>query len=229
MEVEKFKASVQRAGASAGELILQAVDKAVEVRWEPAGERAARASGSTTAERVSAVRTAFCTELGLAGAAAGGVAAVPGVGTGASLATAAGDITYTTLRLADLILTVARIHGHESDDVAERRLWVLAVLGGGAGATRIAERLASEMGKGLGKKATAAVPAAVLQQLNRVLGRTIVTKYGTKRGAIALGRALPFGIGAIIGGSFNYGTVRVVTRTADNFFSLLPGPEPLIA
>jgi hypothetical protein len=226
MEIEKFKQSVQRVGANAGELILQAVDKAIQARWEPAGERAARATGVTNAEKISEVRKAFCTELGIAGAAAGGVAAVPGVGTGASLATAAGDITWTTVRLTDLILTIARIHGHDSDDIAERRLWVLAVLGGSANATKIAEKLAAEMGKGLGKKAVAAIPRTAISRLNAAMGRTIVTKYGTKRGAVQLGKALPFGIGAIVGGGINYGTVRAVTRTANKFFSLLPGPEP---
>lgn len=39
---------------------------------------------------------------------------------------------------------------------------------------------------------------------------------------IALGRALPFGIGAVIGGTTNYAFARTIARQADEFFRLLP-------
>ena len=32
----------------------------------------------------------------------------------------------------------------------------------------------------------------------------MVTKWGTKRGGVALGRMIPFGVGAAIGGGVNY-------------------------
>ena len=49
-----------------------------------------------------------------------------------------------------------------------------------------------------------------------------MTKYGTKRGAVALGRALPFGIGAAIGGGANYAFARAIAGHADRFFRDLP-------
>ena len=223
MDMSRATGAIQRFGEGTGDLLLEAVDKGVNTRWEPARERAAKAAGATLPARVAEVRKMFAQELGLVGAGTGGAGAVPGVGTAAVLATAAGDIAWTTVRLADLVLTIAHLHGHDKADVEERRMWVLAVLAGGATATRFAEKLATEAGKGLGAKATAAVSTQMIQQFNRAMGRTIVTKYGTKRGAVALGKALPFGIGALIGGGFNYGTVRVVSRTADRFFALLPG------
>lgn len=61
----------------------------------------------------------------------------------------------------------------------------------------------------------------MLRRLNRALGRTIVTKYGTRRGAIGFGRALPLGIGAVIGGTANYALVRAIGRQADSFFAQL--------
>lgn len=207
----------------AGDIIVAGVDKGVETRWIPAKERAARAVGTTHKAKLLDVRKAFASELGLIGAAAGGAAALPGVGTAASLTLAAADLGWTTMRLADLVLTVAALHGHEEADIDERRMWVLAVLAGGSTSTKVATKLAKEVGKGLGGKATRAIPAATLSSINKVLGRTIITKYGTKRGAIAIGRLLPFGIGAAIGGSLNFATVRAVTRGADKFFSLLSG------
>jgi len=64
----------------------------------------------------------------------------------------------------------------------------------------------------------------VLRGINSSAGRTIVTKYGTKRGVVALGTALPFGIGAAAGGDANHAIVRLLARHADKFFKNLP-PE----
>jgi hypothetical protein len=79
-----------------------------------------------------------------------------------------------------------------------------------------------ELGKGLGRRATERIPAETLRAVNQALGRTVVTKYGTKRGAVALGRALPFGIGAAIGGGANYAFARAIAGHADRFFRDLP-------
>lgn len=87
-------------------------------------------------------------------------------------------------------------------------------------------QLAGEAGKGLGAKATSRIPVETLRQINRGLGRTVITKYGTKRGAIALGRALPLGIGATIGAGANYALTRAIARQADSFFTHLAPPEP---
>jgi len=114
------------------------------------------------------------------------------------------------------------LHGHSKASVEERRAWVLAVLAWGEGAATGFKKLAGELGKGLGGKAVSKIPTTALRSINKALGITIVTKYGTKRGAIALGRALPFGIGAVIGATANYLGVRAVGRHADNFFKKLP-------
>ena len=51
------------------------------------------------------------------------------------------------------------------------------------------------------------VSGAMLRKINTKLGTTVLT-YGTKRGGVALGRMLPFGVGATIGGSVNFITTR---------------------
>ncbi|MDP1792789.1 MAG: hypothetical protein Q8K63_01520, partial [Acidimicrobiales bacterium] len=68
----------------------------------------------------------------------------------------------------------------------------------------------------------------VLRRVNGKLGRTIVTKYGTRRGAVALGRVLPFGIGAAIGGAANYGLIRVIGRQADAFFAQIAAYDKVV-
>ena len=54
------------------------------------------------------------------------------------------------------------------------------------------------------------------------MSRALVRRYGTRRGLVAVGRALPTGIGAAIGGTANYVAVRTLARNADEFFSRLP-------
>jgi hypothetical protein len=49
-----------------------------------------------------------------------------------------------------------------------------------------------------------AVDARFSLPANTKLGTTVLTEYGTKRGGVALGRMLPFGLGATIGGGVNF-------------------------
>lgn len=205
----------------AGEVVLHAVDRVVEKRWEHALEVATSASGSVD-DRVAEITRAFAREMATVGAAVGAAAAVPGAGAVTLVATTTLELGWFTARAGDLILSIAATHGHTSGSVEQRRAWILSVLAFGDTASAGFTRVAGEVGKGLGKRATGRVPTESLRAINRALGRTIVTKYGTKRGAIALGRALPFGIGAVIGGSANYAFARAVARQADTFFRLLP-------
>jgi len=204
-----------------GTTILDSVDKAVDVRWDQAKALASTTSGPIDA-RIAQVRRAFARELAALGAAAGGAAALPGAGTATVVATTAADLGWFTMRSADLILTIAAIHGHTEASVEQRKAWVLSILAFGDGAASGFTKLSGELGKGLGGKLTQRIPASGLARINRVVGRTIVTKYGGKRGAIALGRALPFGIGAAIGGSANYASTLLIAKQADRFFSDLP-------
>lgn len=210
-------------GARLGEVVLSAVDWGVEERWASAKERAGRTHGSTD-QRVAQVRKMFARELATAGALVGGVAAVPAVGTSAAVAASIAELGWLTVRVADMVLTIAAIHGHTEAEVEERRAWVLSILVFGDAAFAGFTKLAGELGKGLGAKAMGKVSGETLRAINRALGRTIITKYGTKRGVIALGRVLPFGIGAAIGSSANYLAVRVISRHSNSFFrQLAPG------
>ena len=47
-------------------------------------------------------------------------------------------------------------------------------------------------------------PGKILQAINKKVGTTVLTKYGTKRGGIAIGKLIPFGVGVVVGGGFNY-------------------------
>ncbi len=205
-----------------GDAVLSAVDLAVGSKWEAAKERADRLTGESVESKVAAVSALFAKELGLVGASAGGVAAVPGVGTGTSVAASIAEFGYFTMRAGELVLTIGALHGHTKASVEEQRAWIFSVLLFGNAAAEGFTKLAGEVGKGLGLKATRKIPMSLLNAINGAAGRTLVTKYGTKRGVIALGHSLPFGIGAVIGGGANYAAVRLLTKHADKFFTDLP-------
>lgn len=205
-----------------GQVILKGVDAAVRHRWDQAQRAATLAAGATPADTVRNLTKTFSRELTATGAAAGGTAAVPGIGTMTAVGTAAAELGWFGMRSADLILAIAASHGHTEADVEARRAWVLSILAFGDSAASGFTKIAGTMGKGLGTKATKSVPQRWLMVVNRKIGRTLVTKWGTKRGVVVLGRLLPFGIGAAVGGGANYVMVRTLARQADRFFGDLP-------
>lgn len=199
------------------EVVRAAVDWAVEHRWERALRRAASTTGSTE-ERVGQLSRAHARELTLVGAGAGAAAAFPWMGAVTFAGSAAAELHWLTLRTADLVLAVGAVHGHTEPTVAQRRSWVLSVLAFGGNAPSGFGELAGSTAR----QAATRVPTASVRAINTQLCRVLVTRYGTRRGVVALCRAFPFGVGAVIGGAANYATVRATARHADAFFRALP-------
>jgi hypothetical protein len=151
------------------------------------------------------------------GAAVGGVAAAPGVGTAAAVMANAGEMVSFLEASALFILAVAEVHGVWIDDLERRRTLLLTVLLGDSGASFV-EKAAGRPGTYWGRLLTEAMPMSTIAKVNKVLGRWFVTKYGTKRGLIVLGRLVPFGIGAGIGGAGNAVLGRTVVAGARRAF-----------
>ena len=210
------------AGKKVGKVVLSSIDTAIEHRWAEAQARAARMEGASIDDKVSALTQMFAKELATVGLVTGGAAAVPAFGTGVAVSTGLAEFGWFTVRASELILTIGALHGHTESTVDEMRAWILSILIFGNGATEGFTKLAGELGKGLGKKAVTNIPMSAIRAINSAMGRTIITKYGTKRGVIALGTALPLGIGAAVGGTANYATVVLLGRHANKFFKNLP-------
>ncbi len=201
--------------------MLSTIDEVSEQRWEAAKERAAETPGDVRPEKIAVLTRQFSRELGAAGAAAGAAAAAPGVGTAATLATTMAELGWFTSRAGDLILTIAALHGRPDPTVDERRAWVLAVLIYGSSARDEFASTINQASTGL-DPVSRRLPLTTLQTANRLMSRTLVRRYGTRRGLVALGRVLPIGLGAAIGGSANFVAIRSLARSADEFFARLP-------
>ena len=202
--------------------MLASIDQVSSSRWDAAVARAAGLKGEVRPEKMKSLADSFARELGAFGATAGAAAATPAVGTTITLIAATAELAWFTARAGDLILTVAALHGRSEPTVEERRAWLLAVLIYGGSACEGFTRAINEANTGLRPATGARLPITTLRTVNRLLTPQLVKRYGARRGAIALGTALPLGIGAIIGGSANYIAVKALAGHADEFFSRLP-------
>lgn len=206
-----------------GPLFETAIDKAVEHRWDRAVAAADGASGTSVEERTDALVRAVARELATTGAVAGGTAAVPGIGTGTALATNGGEVGWFALRITDMILAIGVVHGHRHATVEQRRAWLLSVLAfGDDAASEFASVAATLTRSGLGAKATEVASNEWLSVINRKIAGSLIKRWGARRSAMVLGRLLPFGIGAVVGGSTNYAAVRMVANNAREFFREMP-------
>jgi hypothetical protein len=163
------------------------------------------------------LETSFITTVTTTGTAAGAAGAVPGAGTAVALGAAVGDGTYFVTASASHVLAVANVHGINLEDYERQRALVMMVMTGGSAAGYIS-KAAQRTGRHLGDRVARAVPIETIRQINRALGPWFITRYGTQRGIIVLGRAAPFGIGAAIGGGGNYLAAKTVTKATRRTF-----------
>ncbi len=155
------------------------------------------------------------------GAASGGAAAMPGAGTTASLASAALEISAFTEATALFALAMAEVHGLRLEDDEMRRAIVLAILLGDSG-VEIAEIAAAGAGARWGQVMAHRAPEDTIHRVNHALTTHFLARYGSRQGALALGRALPLGVGAGIGLVGNVALGRAAVSAARRMF----GPPP---
>lgn len=216
---------------AAGRAVLKGVDQAVERRWQRALARAEAAQGDTVDDRVRSVAKSFHREMVSLGVATGATAATPGLGTAGAASLLVADMTWFAFRSADLIMTVAAVHGRVESTVEERRAWVLLVLALGEGTADEVDDLLSNINPLVvaGSDQVGALVAGVvggdaatvdgLRRLNTNLAARVLTRYGSRRGMVTVGKLLPFGVGALVGGSANWALIRSISKRADRLFS----------
>ncbi|WP_253182127.1 hypothetical protein [Cellulosimicrobium cellulans] len=133
-----------------------------------------------------------------AGGAVGTAAALPAVGTGVGIALTSSDIATFFASSAAFSLAVADVHGIAVDDVARRRALLLATVLGEKGA-RDVERAAQGSGAAWGKVLLTRMPSGTLTKVNKALANRFLRTQLAKQSGLALGRLVPFGIGAVVG------------------------------
>jgi len=177
--------------------------------------------GATPAAVIEALGRRYQLAVAGTGAAGGGIAIVPAVGTAVSLATATAEAIAALNAAVLYTLAVAEVHRLPVDDVERRRALVLGIVMGQGGSALM--RKVTGGNAQWAASVTEALPLRVLGPVNNTLTRWFVKRYVSRQLALAVGRALPFGAGVLIGGVGNVVAARAVIKAAEQAF----GPAPV--
>lgn len=217
---------------AAGKALIEGIDRAVEARWDEALELASEtAPGAPPETKARMIADPVKKRMTALGAAAGATAAAPGVGTGVAVGAIAAELGVVALQVTDMVMATGAAYGYTDASPEERRAWVLAVLAFGEDAadefTSLARDIGLKLGDGhalelaneaIGGGAGQMATIDALRRVNQQLVLQVLQKWGGRRGAATLGKLLPFGIGAAVGGSANYILVRELSEQTNNFF-----------
>lgn len=166
------------------------------------------------------------------GAAVGASAVVPGIGTAASLGLSAAATVGFLEASALYAQSLAELHGITTEDPDKARVMVMAILMGEEGSAMISALTHQAAGRGVGPvkgwgsvfgngKSSGAWGAIGAQVQKRFLRKILATQ-----GASIIGRAIPFGLGAAVGGVGNRFLGRKVVESASLAFGPVPTTIP---
>lgn len=170
----------------------------------------------------------FLAAVTTGGAGVGAAAIIPGVGTGISLALT-GVETVAFLETSALFAqSVTEIHGIAVTDPDRARTIVMAMMLGSSGAELVRSLAAQATGQGVPRTAFWGsvigrnVPQAFVGQIAERVKRDFVHRFARNTTAGAIGRVIPFGIGAVIGGTASNILGRKIVASSREAF----GPAP---
>lgn len=198
-----------------------------------------RFPNSSPAQVIAILERRYLTAVTGGGAAVGASAAIPAVGVGISVALSAVETAVFLEASALFAQSVTEIHGIAVEDPERARTLVMAMMLGTTGSDLITQLAGQVTGSGptrpkfWGELVTKSLPEAAMNQIASRVRKTFVRRFATTQSASVVGRAIPFGIGALIGGVGNNLLGRKVVATARTAFAEAPlefpaGLEPRI-
>jgi len=185
---------------------------------------------ATPDEIIAILERRYLSAVTTGGALVGASAAIPAVGTGASLALSSVETAGFLEASALFAQSVTEVHGIVVDDPDRARALVMTMVLGTAGSDLVKQLTAQATGTGPGRSAywgetlAKGVPTALVGPIADRIKRTFLKKFAAAQGTNIVGRLVPFGIGAVIGGGGNHILGRQIIRTARQGF----GPAPAV-
>ncbi|PPG23358.1 hypothetical protein [Rathayibacter toxicus] len=184
---------------------------------------------AATPERIIAsLERQYLSSLAVGGASIGATAVVPGIGTAAALALsgvgAAGFFEASAL----FAQSVTEVHGIRLDEPERARALVLTLMMGSSGSDLVRQVVTHATGGGgvnqyWGSVLTRGLPSFLVSEVAERARRSFTRHFVKQQGTGIVGRAMPFGVGAAIGGVGNALLGRQVIRSARAAFG--PAPE----
>lgn len=183
---------------------------------------------ATPAQIVRMLERRYLTAVTTGGAAVGATAVVPGITTGVTLALSGvetvGFLESTTL----FAQSIAEVHGIPVENPDRARALVLTLMLGQEGTDLLAHLAGQASGKAAGRPAywgemiTKTLPRAAVGPLVDRLKSLFIRQFAGRAGVSWVGKALPFGIGAAVGGTGNHILARRVITSSRRAFGLAP-------
>lgn len=187
---------------------------------------------SSSADIVRMLERRYLAAVTTGGAAVGATAVVPGIGTGVTLALSGVETVGFLEATALFAQSVAEVHGIPVSDPDRARALVLTLMLGKEGVDLVTQLAGQAVGKGPGRDrywgelVTKSLPRAAMGPLVDRLKSTFIRQFAARGGASWIGKALPFGIGAAIGGTGNHILGRRVLVNSRRAFGVPPDVLP---
>ncbi len=191
-----------------------------------------RFPNATPDQIVRILERRYLTAVTTGGAAVGATAVIPGIGTGVTLALSgvetAGFLEATTL----FAQSVAEVHGIAVENPERARALVMTLMLGREGIDLVRQLASQATGQGVARNAywgeliTNSLPKAFMGTVVDRLRSTFIKQFAVRGGAGIIGKAIPFGIGAAIGGTGNHLLGRKVLQQARLAFGAPPPVLP---
>ncbi|WP_424448177.1 hypothetical protein [Microbacterium arborescens] len=187
---------------------------------------------ATTAQVVQMLERRYLTAVTTGGAAVGATAVIPGIGTATTIALSGVETAGFLEATALFAQSLAELHGIPIDNPDRARALVLALMLGTEGAELVGQFARQASGRGAprssywGELVTSSLPRTAVGPVLDRLKRAFVRRFAAAGGASVVGKALPFGIGAAIGGTGNHILGRRVISGARRAFGVVPAGFP---
>ncbi|WP_235480786.1 hypothetical protein [Agromyces sp. Leaf222] len=193
-----------------------------------------RAPLATPEQLVRMLERRYLAAVTTGGAAVGATAVIPGIGTGVTLALSGLETAGFLEATALFAQSVAEVHGIAIDNPDRARALVMTLMLGREGVDLVRQFAGQAGGKGIARDAywgeliTNGLPRALMGPVVDRLRATFIKQFAVKGGAGIIGKALPFGIGAAIGGTGNHLLGRKVLQQSRLAFGQAPARLPLV-
>lgn len=187
---------------------------------------------ASSADIVRILERRYLAAVTTGGAAVGATAVVPGIGTGVTLALSGVETVGFLEATALFAQSVAEVHGIPVGDPDRARALVLTLMLGKEGVDLVSQLAGQAMGRGptrdryWGELVTKTIPRAAMGPIVDRLKTTFIHQFAARGGASWIGKALPFGIGAAIGGAGNNILGRRVLVNSRRAFGAPPAALP---
>jgi len=190
--------------------------------------------GETPEQIAKRLEKVYVRSVTVGGGAVGATAVVPGVGTLASLGLSSFAVVGYLEATALYAQAIAELHGVHTEDPERTRTMVMALMLGEDG-RQVMNQILMSGTKGKGMVSSWGLMMGRDDSKTFDVGRTIrnmfVKRFIARQTGAVFGRALPFGVGAVVGGGANLAMAKQVITATHEAFGALPAtfPEELAA